>query len=214
MSLTETVVETCAITWWRGYVRGRFQAVVPGDPPVLVAESAPLPGGDAPQDTPEARAAVDDLTGRLRDAGWEHLEDDDVPWHAPRFVRSAEIPARPRAEREDVPDLEEQHLVAQLHAELQHARAAAQARQAPVEPERHLRPVVSPPPAVEERSLKSRGSGLRMLALWVVLVACVAAAAAAISHSGYATAVAALTAAAIGLGVDSWRVARWVSRTR
>jgi hypothetical protein len=217
--MTETAVDSCAITWWRGYVRGRFQALTQSDPPLLIAESDPVrERGSTPPKTDEAVAALEGLTRRLVDEGWSPVPNDAADWYELHFSRPA-VPPAPVEEPEERGDDRRSHdtadveLVARLHAELRAVRETAEReRRARLEAEQQARRaerVVAPLPvraAAPPARRTPRTSG-RVLALWVAVVAVVALGVAAASRSPYATAVATLTATAVALGVDSWRVA-------
>jgi hypothetical protein len=206
--LTQPLLERCSVIWWRGYVRGRLQAVA-GSPPTVVAESRPLRGdAEGPEQTAEATAAADELTQRLVDEGWVPAEDDREPWYARSFTRPsvAPVPDRPAAAREI-----DTRLVEVLHDELREALDTAEReRRGRLAAERHLHAVEQSSTAVENTVPQRRRRTSKVaLAAWAVTVVCAAVVSAALSHSFYATAVVALTVAAVALGVDSWRISRF-----
>jgi len=206
--MTQAMLETCSVTWWRGYVRGRFQAVS-HDPPAVIAESQPLRGGaEGPDETPDAVAALERVTQQLVDEGWEASETSGDSWFERTFTRRPlALPDPPPLETPTLLRELDAGLVTLLHEELEDAReTAARERRGRLEAERHLHAVEQQPLA--EGARRRRHSTAPVLAAWAVAVLCAAALSAALTHSLYATAVVTLTAAAVALGVDSWRVSR------
>ncbi|HEY6961027.1 MAG TPA: hypothetical protein VI408_03975 [Gaiellaceae bacterium] len=204
-----TVLETCRVVWWNGYVRGRFQAVV-GDPPRVAAESSPIRRrGAVPDRTEEARAALDEVTRELLAAGWTEAESDGDEWYELAFARESTA-VLPEPERLDVvraPDDDTHDVVEALRDEIERTKAAAEReRRARLELEAASR--ARPAAVTAVRPVAPPRSGPIAVAVYVLVVVAVAAAFAVASRSTYATIVAALTAAALCLGADSWRVAR------
>lgn len=83
-------VRTCRIERWRGYVTSRFFVV---DDDGAVLESRPFRWRQAapPPETASARAAYDELVGRLEAEGWTFLADG-TPWYRSTFARVVAVP--------------------------------------------------------------------------------------------------------------------------
>jgi hypothetical protein len=216
---TGRVVQTCEIVWWRGYVKGCFQAWMQtrSGPPQLVAESKAIRWRDSspPDETPAAAAALDTLIDRLTDQGWELTEQLEEPWYGYVFSRLAD------EEEEFEPEV----LIREHVREPVQVQESAAGPLRPVAVEAVTTEVVSerkPDVQTEDagRPLESEDAAApaprpRRSALLHASYALAVVVAAAIFlvglHSTYAAAVAALTTAALSLGLDSWLVARGLS---
>src|ERR1700730_9191820 len=208
-------VQTCEILWWRAYVTGRFQAWTKprSGAPRLVDESPSLRWRHSapPHQSAAAVAAVETLLEQLAEQGWEVTQHGDETWYG--YVLSGPADAA-----------EQLRSVAILQA---HARAAFP-EQLRAEPHQPHRTDSEPHEAYEARRAESerpdeaagpearvstvaaqRTPHTRRPPLLFAVYALAVAGAAAVSlvgfHSGYAAAVAALTAFALSLGIDSWR---------
>jgi len=216
MKHAPSVVESCEIVWWRGYVKGRFQAYAgPVDARVLIAESPPIRwrSSTPPDATEAATVALDVLTEQLSEVGWRVEERDEGPWFGLRFSRpaTAEAPTPVRRVPEPEPEPEpaahlDDALLAELRAELDAARAAARRERAGrLEAEVEALRLKEPPP---------RRPATQPLSAWALLAAYgIAVAAAAVIgfvgfESVYGAVVAALTTLAVVVAIDSWIVAR------
>ena len=87
------ITETCRIAWWKGYVKGRFVAVLESEArqPEVVAESPSWrwPGSAPPEPTDEARHALDALTDELVASGWTLDESQPEVWYERVLTRPA-----------------------------------------------------------------------------------------------------------------------------
>ena len=87
------ITETCRIAWWKGYVKGRFVAVLESEArqPEMVAESPSWrwPGSSPPEPTDEARRALDALTDELVASGWTLDESLPEVWYERVLTRPA-----------------------------------------------------------------------------------------------------------------------------
>ncbi len=205
-------LERCEIVWWRGYVKGRFQAYGGSAPAgVLIAESpairwrSPAP----PEPTEAALAALDTLKAELAEAGWQLEEGEAGPWFGLRLSRPVvsdlPVPVRqaPTPQAETKLDVA---LLAELRAALDDARAAARReRDRRLDAEAEVLRLKEPPP---------RRPATQPLSAWALrgAYAIAVAAAAAVGLLGFASVygavVAALTTLAVTLAIDSWIVAR------
>jgi len=212
-------LEICEVVWWRGYVKGRFQAYAGSGPAAeLIAESPAIKWrSSAPREpTAAATAALDALTAELAETGWQVEEREAGPWFGLRLSRPAVVmeaptaPTTPTAVRPArAPAAEsnlDEALLAELRAELDDARAAARrerGRRLDAESE-VLRLQESPP----------RRPATQPLSAWALRAAyAIAVAAAAVVGllgfgSTYGAVVAALTTLAVMVAIDSWIVAR------
>ena len=205
-------VETCAVVWWKGYVKGRFQAQLESDPPVVVAES-PLVrwrGDLLPDPNDTLVSALAELAGSLRAAGW-NVEGARMTrgtgWCSAgrqRHRRPARNRGRGRAALER--ELRESQAVTLLRSELGAARDAAEReRQLRLEAEWQPRLGAERVPAVPLPAAKRRPDRIVVESASVV----VAAAFFLLGFGSlYAAAVAALTTAAVCLGFDSYLATR------
>src|SRR3954452_18236059 len=113
--MSETLItETCQIVWWKGYVKGRFVALLESEvrPAEVVGESPPirLRGSGAPEPTESAVQALDALTESLVDAGWTLREPRADAWFGLVLSRPATEPVvaavaedpRPQVAKRDV----------------------------------------------------------------------------------------------------------------
>jgi hypothetical protein len=208
-------VEKCEIVWWQGYVKGRFQAYA--ETGAFVAES-PLVRwrGDAPDPTEEARAALDALTERLVAEGWTaDGAAEGGTWFALVFSRPVAIPVQSEDPAEARPDVAEAPpqpaAVARLRTELTNALDEVERqRRLRAAAEREAVAVAAAPAAAAPRELAPR----RPLGLLLGVPAVVAAAVLffVVADSVYAALVAALTASAVCLGLDSFLAVRSQSR--
>jgi hypothetical protein len=81
--------DRCEITAWRGYAKWRFYGRIDtaaGE--VALVESRPFraPGSTAPEATPAAKAALEELTARLVSDGWLPV-DGGERWFESSFIR-------------------------------------------------------------------------------------------------------------------------------
>jgi len=203
-------LESCEIIWWRGYVKGRFQAYAgAAEARVLIAESSAFRwrSSEPPEPTEAATAALDALTDELAESGWRMEEHQTEPWFGLRLSRPAvaEVPGpeRPEPSRESELD---HALLAELRAELDDAREAARReRDRRLEAEVEALRLEEPPP---------RHRPTQPLSAWALLgsygIAVAAAAVVGLVGFGsiYGAVVAALTTLAVVISVDSWIVAR------
>jgi hypothetical protein len=215
-------LERCEIVWWRGYVKGRFQAYAGAAPERdLIAESPAIRWRSSalPEPTEAAVAALDALTDRLSEAGWQAQEGQADPWfglrlsrpataevEAPTRVRVATTPtrarSRPSPERE--PRLDDA-LLAELRAELEEARAAVrQERDRRIDAEADVLRLEEPP----RPRPTPRLSVWALLATYAIAVLAAAFVGLAGFESIYGAVVAALTTLAVVVAIDSWIVAR------
>jgi hypothetical protein len=213
-------VDTCQIVWWCGYITGRFQAVgaSSSELPRLIAQSPQIRwrSSTPPGPTEAAVAAFESLKASLLDAGWTVAATDEESWFGLALARPISVGAHsyeaafedPVDDRESTAE-RQQHidsaLIAQLRSELEKANHETEAqRRYRLEAEAAQRvrvPRAAPAPRPTNR--------------WPLLFLAYAAAilgTAALSylafHSVYAVLVAALTAVALAVTVDSWRIAR------
>jgi hypothetical protein len=215
-------LESCEIVWWRGYVKGRFQAYAGAAPEgELIAESPAIRWRTSalPEPTEVAVGALRALTDRLSEAGWQAQEGQADPWFGLRLSRpaTAEVEAptqvrvattatrarsRPSPERE--PRLDDA-LLAELRVELEEARAAVrQERDRRIDAEADVLRLKEPPrprPA-------PRLSVWALLATYAIAVLAAALVGLAGFESIYGAVVAALTTLAVVVAIDSWIVAR------
>ena len=214
--------ESCEIVWWRGYVTGRFQAYAGATPErKLIAESPTIRWRSSlpPEPTEAAVAALDALTDRLGEAGWQAQEGQADPWFGLRLSRPAAAeaeaptqvhaattptPIRNRPSPEPEPRLDDA-LLAELRAQLDEARAAVrQERDRRIDAEAEALRLNEPP----------RPRPTKPLSIWALLAAYTIAvlAAALVGLAGfesiYGAVVAALTTLAVVIAIDSWIVAR------
>ena len=225
------ITETCRIAWWKGYVKGRFVALVESEarPPQLIAESASIRwrGSDPPEPTDAAVHALDALAERLVSSGWTPGAVSTNAWFGLVFSRPAtalvaadDLAARPGQEVES-PAREDEHrespAVARLRAELLHAldevdrqqRLRAEAEERAKRVAMHATPVAAtdPPAAVETEVavVPQLASERRAVAIALEMTSVVAAAMIflLVFDSIYAAVVAALTTGAVVLGLDS-----------
>ena len=201
---------SCEIIWWRGYVKGRFQAYAgAAEARVLIAESLPFRSRSTgpPEPTDAATAALNALIDELAESGWHLEEHQPGEWFGLRLSRPvvAEVPSpeRPAPSRE--PELVDA-LLAELRAELDDAHAAARReRDRRLEAEAEALRLKEPPP---------RHRPAQPLSAWALVgsygIAVVAAALVGLVgfESIYGAVVAALTTLAVVISVDSWIVAR------
>lgn len=224
-------VETCEIGWWRGYVKGRFQAyLVSGDGSRLIAESPPIPwrSSSAPGPTEAAVRALGVLTEMLVAQGWTVTDATAEPWFRLSLARAAdpepvsqqedwtptESPSRARKRRRpreqqptDVAVLDET-LLEQLRAELEGAREEAQReRDRRLEAETKALRLVEPVPRARPRGAQHPPTPV-LLAVYAISVVAAALVGLVGFESGYGAAVAALTVLALAIAVDSWIAAR------
>jgi hypothetical protein len=225
-------VETCEIGWWRGYVKGRFQAyLVSPDGSRLIAESPPIAwrSSTAPGPTEAAVRALGVLTELLVAQGWTVTDataepwfrlslarpagadngataEDDPPTAKPPPARKRRRPTQAQRRAADVAVLDEA-LLEQLRSELEGARRDAQReRDRRLEAEQKALRLVEP-----ARATAHPAQPLPTPVLFAVYaIAVVAAALVGLVgfESGYGAAVAALTVLALSIAVDSWIAAR------
>jgi hypothetical protein len=220
-------VETCEIGWWRGYVKGRFQAyLVSSDGSRLLAESPPIPwrSSDAPGPTEAAVQALGVLTELLVAQGWNVTNAAAEPWFRLSFARPATAeqapaeddgPAPPAARQRrrtvqrrpaDVGVLDEA-LLEQLRLELEGARLDAQReRDRRLEAERKALRLVEPDRA-PPRAVHAPPPAV-LLGVYAIAVVAAALVGLVGFESAYGAAVASLTVLALAIGVDSWIAAR------
>ena len=208
-----THIETCEIAWWKGYVKGRFEARIrsASGSPLLVAESAPVRcRGDGPPEATEAAVrALNALTERLVEGGWTAAESPPEEWFQLVFTRPASEPAvvvEPKVERPPERDAGESAAVSRLRSELSQARDE-------VEREQQLRRQAEQRPrlVVTDSPPETAGPPARRRTVWIVLEVAVVVAAAVLfllAGSVYAAVVSALTTGAVCLGLDSFFAAR------
>lgn len=84
----ELAAQFCRIERWRGYRASSFYAFLP-DRTVLESPAFRWRRAAAPPDEGAARAAYQELVGRLEDAGWMH-HADGTEWFATTFTRLVE----------------------------------------------------------------------------------------------------------------------------
>jgi len=208
-----TYVETCEIAWWKGYIKGRFEARLrsTSGAPQLVAES-PLVrsrGDGLPEPTQAAVRALNALTERLIADGWTAAESPLEEWFQLVFTRPTSAPpvvAKPKEERPPQREPAESAAVARLRSELAQARDEGE-REQQLRRQAEQRPRL----VVTEPSSEPTAAPARRRPLWIVLeVAAVVAAAVLFLLAGsvYAALVAGLTTGAVCLGVDSFFAAR------
>jgi hypothetical protein len=216
------ITETCRIGWWKGYVKGRFVAVLESEArqPVLVAESPSVRwrGSGPPDCNDEARHALDALTDDLVTAGWTLDESPPEVWYERVLTRPATALAGVSDQPDEVPDARpaeerrESQAVLRLRSELVLALDEVERQQRlRSEAEELARRAATRPSAVAAPAAPPRRPRHRR-ALWIVLELASVAAAAAIFllvlDSAYAAVVAALTTGAVVLGLDSWFAVR------
>jgi hypothetical protein len=80
--------EMCWIRRWRGYVTSTFYAVT--DDGDVIAESRSFRWWRAapPAETPQARAAYNELVDALEAEGWTKVASSPTSWFEDRFLRS------------------------------------------------------------------------------------------------------------------------------
>lgn len=177
--------------------------------------------GARPSRPPRRKAALDELSTQLLPSGWTAAGREGDEWHELAFTRPSlrpvvdDLPSRD--EEHDDPDDLGSELLEQLRDEVREARAeAARERRgrlaAEAEATRQAPKLTAVPALAEAGPPRSPRRLAPLLALYATAVVAAAAGMYLGFHSVYATVVAALTVAAVALGVDSWRVARSVSR--
>jgi hypothetical protein len=222
------ITETCRIAWWKGYVKGRFVAVLESEArqPEVVGESPSWrwPGSTPPEPTDEARHALDALTDKLVASGWTLEPGQPEVWYERVLTRPAialaavpdelDEPGAP----DEAPDLRvvaaeeprESQAVARLRSELLLALDEVERQQRlRNEAEDRARRAATRrdavPPAAHAADWSARPG--RRHALWIVLelasVVAVAAIFLLLLDSTYAAVVAGLTAGAVVLALDS-----------
>lgn len=214
-------LETCEVVWWRGYVKGRFQAYAgSGAAAELIAESPAIKWRSSapPAPTAAATAALDALTAELAEAGWQVEEREAGPWFGLRLSRPAVVVEAPTAVVVDAPiavrpappspaesNLDEA-LLAELRAELDDARAAARReRNRRIDAEAEVLRLQEPPP---RRPATQPFSAWALLAAYAIVVAAGAIVGLLGFESVYGAVVAGLTTLAVVVAMDSWIVAR------
>ena len=225
-------VQTCEILWWRGYVTGRFQAWTKprSGAPRLVDESPSLRWRHSapPPQSAAAVAAVETLLEQLAEQGWEVTQHGDETWYG--YVLSG--PADVAEQLRSVAFLQEHARPAfpeQLRPERTEAAAEPESKREPRVAPHQPRRTDSEPHEAHRTEDERPADGARpearvstvaahqaprtrrpppLFAVYALAVAGAAAVSLVGFHSGYAAAVAALTAFALSLGIDSWRVAR------
>jgi hypothetical protein len=224
------ITETCQIVWWKGYVKGRFVALLESDlrPAEVVGESRPIRwrGSGEPEPTESAVEALDALTESLVDAGWTLGEPRADAWFGLVLSRPATQPvvpavaedSRPPVAKREVPGSPaEAPAVERLHLELvraldeiEHERrlreeaeqqAGHWAEQQAAQQSARVAAPSAPSSPFEPHS--SRGHRPILTVVEVATVAAASVIALLLFDSAYAAAVAALTAGAVALGVDS-----------
>jgi hypothetical protein len=221
------ITETCRIAWWKGYVKGRFVAVLESESrqPEVVGESPSWRwrGSSLPDPTDEARHALDALTGELVASGWTLDESQPEVWYERVLTRPATALAAVPDEWDEpteVPDLRvaaaveprESQAVARLRSELVLALDEVERQQRlRSEAEERARRVATRPAAVAATAAATPRPRRRQ-ALWILLELATVAAAAAIFlvvlDSTYAAVVAGLTTGAVVIALDSLFVVR------
>lgn len=210
-------LESCEIVWWRGYVKGRFQAYAGAAPErELIAESPAIRcrSSTPPEPTAAAVAALDALTEQLSETGWQAQEGQTHPWFGLRLSRLVEAKAPPHAQAKTTPTRSrpsserepklDDALLAELRVELEDARTAVrQERHRRLDAEAETLRLMEPP----------RQRPTLPLSLWLLAsygIAVLAAAFVGLVGFGsiYGAAVAALTTLAVVVAIDSWIVAR------
>lgn len=218
------ITETCRIAWWKGYVKGRFVAVLESESrqPEVVGESPSWRwrGSTPPDPTDEARHALDALTDELVVSGWTLDESQPEVWYERILTRPATALAAVPDEWDEpteVPDLRvaaaveprESQAVARLRSELVLALDEVERQQRlRSEAEERARRVATRPAAVAATAaVTPRRRPRRRQALWILLELATVAAAAGIFlvvlDSTYAAVVAGLTTAAVVIALDS-----------
>src|SRR3954469_14687943 len=234
--MSETLItETCQIVWWKGYVKGRFVALVGSEvaPAEVVGESPPIRwrGSGEPEPTESAVQALDALTESLVDAGWTLREPRADAWFglvlsrpatAPVVAAAADYPRPPVAVREvsagpaDAPVVERLHLeLVRALDEIEHTRRLRQEAGQQTEQQAEQQAIRAAAPSAPPRPLPPQSSRGRRSVLTAVELASVVAAsmvALLLFESAYAAAVAALTAGAVALGLDSLLAVRGVRK--
>src|SRR4051794_281196 len=216
--MSETLItETCQIVWWKGYVKGRFVALLESEvrPAEVVGESPPIRwrGSGEPEPTESAVQALDALTERLVDAGWTLREPREDAWFGLVLSRPAAAPVVPDAAEDPRPAVatgavatspDQAPVVERLHLELvraldeiEHERQLRQeaeqqaGRQAAQQAARVAAPSAPPPPLPPQ---SSRGRRPVLTAVELASVVAASVVALLLFDSAYAAAVAALTA--------------------
>ena len=165
------ITETCRIAWWKGYVKGRFVAVLESEArqPEVVAESPSWrwPGSAPPEPTDEARHALDALTDELVASGWTLDESQPEVWYERVLTRPATALAAVPDEPDEAPVLRvapaeerrESQAVARLRSELMLALDEVERQQRlRSEAEERARRVATRPPAVAAPRLRLRAT--------------------------------------------------------
>jgi hypothetical protein len=212
-------VETCQIVWWCGYVTGRFQAVgaSSSELPRLIAQSPQIRwrSSTPPGPTEAAVAALESLKNSLFDAGWTVAATDEESWFGLALARPISVDAHAHeAAFEDTPEDRDSTaerqlqidsaLIAQLRSELEKANRETEAqRRYRLEAEAKRVPLPRAAPARHSTNRRP----LLLLAYAIAILGTAAISYLAF-HSVYAVLVAALTAVALSVTVDSWRIAR------
>jgi hypothetical protein len=231
-------IETCEIAWWRGYVKGRFQAYATSTDGLshLIAESPPIPWRSSapPGPTNAAVDALGVLTELLSAEGWTVSDASGEPWFRLVLAREGELrpspddgddrlvdeaPAPPPLSRRRRARQHPQHDVAvldaalldELRAELEGAREQAQReRDRRLAAETKALRLVEP--AGAERAAPAHPASPPPAPVLVVAYAIAIVAAAVVGlvgfESAYGAVVAGLTVLALSIAVDSWIAAR------
>lgn len=202
-------LEHCEIVWWRGYVKGRFTAYGAAREPIAESPAIRWRSSAPPEPTEAAVAALEALTARLSDAGWQLEERDADPWFALHLSRPAEtdapLPIRPALQPPAEPALDEALLV-ELRAELDDARAAARReRDRRLDAEAEVLRLKEPPP---RRPATQPLSAWALLGAYAIVVAAATLVGLLGFESVYGAVVAGLTTLAVVVAIDSWIVAR------
>lgn len=202
-------VETCEITWWRGYVRGRFLAYATSpEGSRLIAESPAIHWRSAtpPGPTEPAVKALDELTARLADAGFEVSDRGGEAWFRLVLSRPATAEPPPPADEPEPDSVLDSALLEQLRTELAGARQEAwRERDRRLEAETKALRLVEPAPAEHVPSSPSAAS---LRAAYAVAVAAAALVGLVAFESAFGAVVAGLTVLALSIAVDSWLAAR------
>jgi hypothetical protein len=217
------ITETCRITWWKGYVKGRFVALVESEvrAPQLIAESSPIRwrGNDPPEPTDAAVRALDALADRLVSSGWTPGEVSTNAWFGLVFSRpatamvvaegTADEPAEEVESSAPQEGNRESPAVTRLRSELLYAldEVERQRRLRAEAEEQAKRAVTSAPATAETEAAVAPqfASELRAVAIALEMTSVVVAAVVFLLVFGsiYAAVVAALTTGAVVLGLDS-----------
>jgi hypothetical protein len=217
--------QTCEIVWWRGYVTGRFQAWTKpkSGPPQLVGESPSIRWrrSSPPGQGGAAVAALESLIERLTDQGWAVAARPAEAWYGHVLGAPPDDAGQLHAAEALFRELARAPVLKRFGPELAESRSEPESEREPhvatedqprrVESEPLDPGAVAPSPRVSPAAGKPASAPRRQAALFAIYALAVLGAAAVFLvgfHSGYAAAVAALTASALSLGVDSWLLAR------